>query len=47
MMKPELFFPELLLSISLLGCKPRETTLSGQVFIVTRGAPSPSCWSFS
>ena len=27
----------LLLSLTLFGCKPKETTLSGQVFIVTKG----------
>lgn len=30
----------MVVSIALLGCKPKESTLTGQVFIVTRGAES-------
>jgi hypothetical protein len=37
-MKAILYFTALLFSISLFGCKPQETALSGQVFVVTRGA---------
>jgi hypothetical protein len=34
------FFPILILTalVALVGCKPKETTLSGQMFIVTQGA---------
>lgn len=35
--KPILFCTTLLISLLLLGCKPNETTLTGQAFIVTRG----------
>ena len=37
-MKTTSCFSALLVCLSLFGCKPKETTLSGQVFIVTRGA---------
>jgi hypothetical protein len=37
-MKPFHYFTALLISLSLFGCKPKETTLSGQMFVVTRGA---------
>src|ERR1017187_5424759 len=36
--KPCLYAAAILLSAGLLGCKPKETALAGQVFIVTRGA---------
>jgi hypothetical protein len=39
-MKPFHYFTALLISLSLFGCKPKEATLTGQVFIVTRGADS-------
>ena len=37
-MKSYLSFGTLLLFIGLLGCKPKQTTVTGQIFIVTRGA---------
>ena len=39
-MKAYLFFPVILLTVGLLGCKPKITsvTATGQIFIVTRGA---------
>ena len=36
-MKTILYAFALLFSLSFIGCKPKETTLSGQAFIVTRG----------
>ena len=39
-MKPILYLAALLFSLSFVGCKPKETTLSGQAFIVTRSGES-------
>jgi hypothetical protein len=37
-MKVCLFFTAFLLTVGLLGCKPKTVTVTGQIFIVTRGA---------